>query len=51
MRPVEFWALHAAIAATGGVLVLLLGRQLSRILVPGADQPLRPSAMTLEVER
>lgn len=51
MRPVEFWALHAAIAATGGVLVLLLGGRLSRILVPGADQPLRPSAMTLEVER
>jgi POT family proton-dependent oligopeptide transporter len=51
MRPVEFWALHAAIAATGGVLVLLLGGRLSRILVPGANQPLRPSAMTLEVER
>ena len=51
MRPVEFWALHAAIAATGGVLVLLLGRRLSRVIVPGANQPLRPSAMTLEVER
>jgi POT family proton-dependent oligopeptide transporter len=51
MRPVEFWALHAAIAATGGVLVMLLGSRLSRVLVPGADQPLRPSAMTLEVER
>jgi POT family proton-dependent oligopeptide transporter len=51
MRPVEFWALHAAIAATGGVLVLLLGGRLSRILIPGANQPLRPSAMTLEVER
>jgi POT family proton-dependent oligopeptide transporter len=51
MRPVDFWALHAAIAATGGVLVMLLGNRLSRVLVPGADQPLRPSAMTLEVER
>ncbi len=51
MRPVEFWALHAAIAATGGVLVLLLGGRLSRVLVPGANQPLRPSAMTLEVGR
>jgi len=48
---VEFWALHAAIAATGGVLVLLLGRRLSRAVVPGAGQPLRPSAMTHEVER
>ncbi len=51
MRPVEFWALHAAIAAIGGVLVLLLGGRLSRVLVPGANQPLRPSAMTLEVGR
>jgi POT family proton-dependent oligopeptide transporter len=51
MRPVDFWALHAVIAATGGVLVMLLGSRLSRVLVPGADQPLRPSAMTLEVER
>ena len=51
MLPVQFWALHAAIAATGGMLVLLLGRRLSRAVVPGAGQPLRPSAMTHEVER
>jgi hypothetical protein len=32
MTPAGFWALHAAIAATGGVLVLLLKRPLARIL-------------------
>jgi hypothetical protein len=52
MRPIEFWAMHVAIAATGGVLVMLFGRRLSRVLATaGADQPLRPSARTLEVER
>ena len=51
MRPVEFWAMHAAIAAAGGLLVVLFGGRLSRALEGGADQPLRPSAMTLEVER
>jgi len=35
MRPVEFWAMHAAIAATGGLLVVLFGRRLSRALQPG----------------
>jgi proton-dependent oligopeptide transporter, POT family len=28
MRPIEFWAMHAAIAAVGGLLVLLFGRRL-----------------------
>ena len=52
MRPIDFWAMHAAIAATGGVLVMLFGRRLSRVLATGgANQPLRPSALTLEVER
>jgi POT family proton-dependent oligopeptide transporter len=52
MRPIDFWAMHAAIAATGGVLVMLFGRRLSRALAAGgANQPLRPSALTLEVER
>ena len=32
MRPVEFWAMHAAIAAGGGLLVVLFGRRLSRTL-------------------
>jgi POT family proton-dependent oligopeptide transporter len=51
MRPVEFWAMHAAIGAAGGILVMLLGLRLSRALEGGADQPLRPSALTVEVER
>lgn len=32
MTPAEFWAMHAAIAAGGGLLVVLLGRRLSRAL-------------------
>ena len=32
MGPLEFWALHAAIAATGGLVVLLLSRRLGRVL-------------------
>lgn len=52
MTPLEFWSLHAAIGATGGVLVLLFGRALTRMLdTGGVEQPLRPSAMTHEVER
>jgi POT family proton-dependent oligopeptide transporter len=51
MTPIEFWAMHAVIAAAGGVLVLLVGRRLSRTLEGDADRPLRPSALTLEVER
>ena len=33
MTPAQFWGLHAAIAAAGGVLALLLNRRLMRILV------------------
>ena len=36
MRPAEFWAMHAAIAASGGLLVVLFGRRLSRALHPAA---------------
>jgi POT family proton-dependent oligopeptide transporter len=36
MRPADFWAMHAAIAAGGGVLVLLFGRRLSRALQPAS---------------
>jgi POT family proton-dependent oligopeptide transporter len=32
MSPAEFWAMHAAIAASGGLLVALFGRGLSRTL-------------------
>jgi POT family proton-dependent oligopeptide transporter len=51
LGPLAFWSLHATIGATGGVLVLLFGGALKRVLAGGADQPLRPSAMTIEVER
>jgi POT family proton-dependent oligopeptide transporter len=51
MTPVQFWSLHAAIGATGGLLVLLFGRSLAAVLAGEARQPLRPSARTLEVER
>ena len=34
MSPAEFWTMHAAIAAGGGLLVLLFGRRLSRALHP-----------------
>src|SRR6266699_3524793 len=34
MTPAHFWALHAAIAAGGGLLVVLFGRRLSRLLRP-----------------
>lgn len=50
MRPASFWLLHAAIACTGGVLILIFGRRLGRALDTSAPQPMRPSAMTLEVE-
>jgi POT family proton-dependent oligopeptide transporter len=36
MTPAEFWAMHAAIAAVGGLLVVLFGRRLSRALQPSA---------------
>ncbi len=32
MTPAEFWALHAAISATGGILLLALSRPLARVL-------------------
>jgi POT family proton-dependent oligopeptide transporter len=52
MTPIEFWALHAAIAATGAVLTVLLRGSLQRALDRRpAEQALRPSAQTLEVKR
>jgi POT family proton-dependent oligopeptide transporter len=51
LGPLAFWSLHAGIAATGGALVILLARPLARVLESAAEEPLRPSAMTLEVER
>lgn len=51
MTPFTFWLLHAAIAAAGGVLVLIFGPMLKRILEPHETQGLRPAAMTQEIER
>ena len=35
LGPVAFWAMHAAIAACGGLLIMLFGRRLSRALQAG----------------
>jgi POT family proton-dependent oligopeptide transporter len=51
MTPLAFWLMHAGIAATAGILILLFGPALKRILEPAATQALRTSAMTVEVER
>jgi len=51
MSPTAFWVLHASIAAVGGLLVMIFGRRLGRALDVTEAQPMRPSAMTLEVER
>jgi POT family proton-dependent oligopeptide transporter len=51
LGPTRFWGLHAAIGMTGAVLVMALGGRLGRLLDAHANQPLRPSARTLEVER
>jgi POT family proton-dependent oligopeptide transporter len=51
MTPFAFWLLHAGIAAAGGVLVLLFGPMLKRVLEPREAEVLRPAAMTEEVER
>jgi POT family proton-dependent oligopeptide transporter len=37
MTPIAFWAMHAAIAAAGGLLALLAGRLLCQILEPHPD--------------
>ena len=34
MSPLQFWAMHAAISAAGGLLVALIGRSLGRMLQP-----------------
>jgi proton-dependent oligopeptide transporter, POT family len=38
MSPADFWAMHAAIAAGGAVLVALFGRQINRLLELGAPR-------------
>jgi len=51
MTPLQFWLLHAAISASGGILVVLFGPVLKRVLEPRETEELRPAAMTQEVER
>ena len=34
MTPIQFWTMHAAIGAIGGILVMLFGHRLSRMLQP-----------------
>ena len=34
MSPAQFWAMHAAISAAGGLLVALIGRRLGGMLQP-----------------
>ncbi len=34
MRPIQFWAMHAAIGAIGGILVMLFGRRLGHLFRP-----------------
>ena len=38
MTPAQFWTMHAAIAIVGGVLVVLFGRHLSRLLHPASTR-------------
>ena len=51
MTPLSFWLMHAGIAAAGGMLVLLFGPALKRVLEPVETQGLSPAAMTEEIER
>ena len=51
MTPLAFWALHAGIAACGGLLMLVFGSMLKRILEPQGRLELSPAAQTEEVER
>jgi proton-dependent oligopeptide transporter, POT family len=50
MTPLAFWLLHAGIAASGGVLVLIFGPLLTRLLEPADTDELGPAAMTQENE-
>ena len=50
MSHTSFWIMHAAIAVVGALLVLIFGRILGRLVSTSEPQPLRPSAMTLEIE-
>ena len=41
MTPAQFWAMHAAIGAMGGLLVVLFGRRLTRVLHPASSVVLK----------
>jgi POT family proton-dependent oligopeptide transporter len=41
MTALQFWALHAAIAAAGGILALLLNRRLKQVFAAAADAAAR----------
>jgi POT family proton-dependent oligopeptide transporter len=51
MTPLAFWLLHAVIAASGGILVLVFGPLLTRLLEPTDTNEIGPAAMTQENER
>lgn len=40
MTPLQFWALHAGVAATGGLLAMLSGRALERVLSLAIPRPI-----------
>jgi proton-dependent oligopeptide transporter, POT family len=41
MTPAQFWTMHAAIGAAGGLLVVLFGHRLSRVLHPARQVALK----------
>ncbi len=50
MTPQSFWLMHAGIAVGGGLSIMLFGGRIRRALDTGTPQPMRSSAMTIEVE-
>ena len=50
MGPVSFWLLHAAIACTGGLLILIFGGVLRRALESSTLQPMRAATKAVGVE-
>jgi POT family proton-dependent oligopeptide transporter len=49
MSPLQFWGLHAAVAATGGTLAVLLTRPLERVLAEGVREQLSAAPGTASV--
>jgi hypothetical protein len=42
--------MHAGIAVGGGLSIMIFGARLGRALDTGSPQPMRSSAMTVEIE-